>query len=64
MEFVWVCIGMLVVLGIIAGIANHFDKGNDEVQTGHDCANCSEAIEGSCKIHCLLEEKQRNNKSD
>jgi len=53
---------MLVVLGIIAGVANYFDKGDDKVEVGHDCANCSAADEGACKIRCLLEEKQRNNK--
>lgn len=62
MGFAVVCIGMLVVLGIIAGIANYFDKGDDQVEVGHDCSNCSAADEGACKIHCLLEEKQRNNK--
>ena len=54
MSFVWVCIGMIVVLGVIAAIANWFDKGNDQVEQGHDCSTCSEANEGNCKIHCLM----------
>ena len=38
MEFVWVCIGMIVVLGVIAAIANRFDKGKDSIEQGHDCS--------------------------
>ena len=59
MSFVIVCIGLLVGLGIIAGIASHFDKGEDTITTGHDCSTCTEADEGTCKIHCLLEEKRK-----
>ena len=59
MTFVLVCIGMIVGLGIFAWIANHFDKGSDAIETGHDCSTCSVAQEGECKIHCLLEEKQQ-----
>jgi len=58
--FAVVCIGMLAGLAGIALVANYFDKGSDEVQTGHDCANCTEAEEGTCKIHCLLEERANN----
>ena len=57
MSFVWVCIGMIVVLGVIAAVANKFDKGNDQVEQGHDCSTCSEANEGNCKIHCLMEKR-------
>ena len=60
MGFVWVCIGMIVALGVIALIANHFDKGDEEIQTGHDCSTCSAAQDESCKLHCLIEEKKRN----
>ena len=59
MEFALVCIGMIVGLGVIAWIANHFDKGSDTIATGHDCSSCTAAQEGDCKIHCLLEEKQQ-----
>ena len=59
MEFALVCIGMIVVVGVIALIANHFDKGDDTVTVAHDCATCSAAQEGDCKIHCLLEEKKK-----
>ena len=37
MAFVWVCRGMIVVLGVIALVANHFDKGEDAIVKGHDC---------------------------
>ena len=57
MTFALVCIGMIVGLGVIALIANKFDKGEDVIEQGHDCSTCTAADEGSCKIHCLLEEK-------
>ena len=59
MNFVVVCIGMIVVLGIVAAVANLFDKEDDTIKQGHDCSTCTEAEEGNCKIHCLLEEKKR-----
>ena len=59
MEFALVCIGMIVVVGVIALIANHFDKGDDEITVAHDCATCTAAQEGDCKIHCLVEEKKK-----
>ena len=59
MSFVWVCIGMIVVLGVIAAVANKFDKGDDTIEVGHDCSTCTAAQEGDCKIHCLLEEKRQ-----
>ena len=59
MEFALVCIGMIVVVGVIALIANHFDKGDDEITVAHDCATCTAAQEGDCKIRCLLEEKKK-----
>ncbi len=62
MTFALVCIGMIVGLGVIALIANKFDKGTDEIQSGHDCSTCTAADEGSCKIHCLLEEKKKAEK--
>ncbi len=54
MEFAFVCIGMIVLLGIIAAVANRFDKGEDKIETGHDCSTCTEADEGNCKIHELM----------
>lgn len=59
MSFAIVCIGMIVVLGIVAAVANRFDKGDDIVRQGHDCSTCTEAEEGNCKIHCLIEEKKK-----
>ena len=62
MTFALVCLGMIVGLGVIALIANKFDKGEDVIEQGHDCSTCTAADEGSCKIHCLLEEKKKSEK--
>ena len=43
MSFVIVCIGMIVVLGIVAAVANLFDKEDDTIKKGHDCSTCTEA---------------------
>lgn len=59
MTFAIVCIGMLVLLGIVAAIASHFQGGDDGIQQTHDCASCSSVADGSCKIGCLIEEKKR-----
>ncbi len=59
MGFVWVCIAMLVGLGLIALVANYFDKGEDTIVERHDCSTCMAAEEGDCKIHCLLEESKK-----
>ena len=60
MAFAVVCIGLLAGLAIIAAVASCFDKGSDEIVTaeGHDCATCTSADDGSCKIHCLMEERR------
>jgi hypothetical protein len=59
MTFAIVCIGLIVVLGIVALVANHFDKGEDTIVKGHDCSTCIEADKGDCKIHCLIEEAKK-----
>ena len=59
MSFAIVCIGMILMIGVIAAIASHFDKGDDEITIAHDCATCTAAQEGDCKIHCLIEEKKK-----
>ena len=59
MGFAIVCIGMIVVIGVIAGIATYFDKGDDTITTGHDFSTCTAADEGACKIHCLIEEQKK-----
>jgi hypothetical protein len=64
MSFAIVCIGMIVAIGVIAAIASHFDKGDDNIIVGHDCATCTAAQEGDCKIHCLIEEKKRKEAED
>ena len=55
---------MLLVLGVIALVANWFDKSEDVIEQGHDCSTCTAADEGSCKIHCLLEEKKQKSISE
>ena len=62
MSFVWVCIGMIVVLGVVAAVANKFDKGSDVVERGHDCSICTAAHDESCKLHCLMEEVDKRKK--
>ena len=56
---------MLVGLGVVAAVATWLDKGDDTIVVGHDCATCSSADDGSCQLHCLMEEKKRreSNKS-
>ena len=45
---------MIMALGVIALVANHFDKSEDTIVKGHDCSTCTEADKGECKIHCLM----------
>jgi len=59
MNFAVICIGIIVILGIIAAVANFFDKSEDIIEQGHDCSTCTAAEEGNCKIHCLIEEKKK-----
>lgn len=62
MSFAIVCIGLIAALGIVAFVANYFDKGEDTIVEGHDCSTCTAADEGSCKIHCLMEEAGKGKK--
>ena len=64
MTFVIVCIGMIVALGLVALVANYFDKGEDTIVEGHDCSTCTEAEHGDCKIRCLMEEAKKKKKKD
>ena len=64
MNFAIVCIVALICLGVIAGIVSYFDKGGEKITNGHDCSTCTAADEGSCKIHCLLEEKKNQKGKD
>jgi hypothetical protein len=61
MEFAVICLVALIALGVAAAIASHFSKGDNDavVIPGHDCAGCLSADDGSCKLHCLIEEKKR-----
>ena len=65
--FFLICIGSLVVLGIIAALASMFTKGGTDapVVEAKDCSTCSAVADGSCKLGCLIEEKkrQKDNKS-
>ena len=61
MKFALICVGSLVILGIIAALASMFTKGGTDapVVEGKDCATCSSVADGSCKIACLMEEKKK-----
>ena len=59
MEFAVVCIGALIVLGLVAAVVSHYQGGDDGIKVGHDCASCTSADDGSCQLHCLLEEKKQ-----
>ena len=67
MQFALICIGSIVVLGIIAALASMLTKGgtNEPIVEAHDCASCSSKASGDCKIACLMEEKKKreSNKS-
>jgi hypothetical protein len=59
MDFAVVCIVALVGLGLVAAIASRLQGGSDEITTGHDCSTCTSADDGSCQLHCLMEEKKK-----
>ena len=61
MQFALICIGSIVVLGIIAALASMLTKGgtDEPIVEAHDCASCSSKAAGDCKIACLMEEKKR-----
>lgn len=60
MSFAVLSIAALLLLGVVAAVASFFQGGNDEIAVGHDCSTCTSADDGSCKLHCLIEEKRRN----
>jgi hypothetical protein len=64
MQFVIVCILLIVGLAVVALIANWFDKGEDVIEQGHDCSTCVAANEGDCKIHCLIEEQKEKKRKE
>ena len=61
MDFILICLGALLALGVVAAVASMLGKGGTEapVVEGHDCSSCSSVASGECKIGCLLEEKKR-----
>jgi len=59
MSFAVLSITALLVLGLIAALASYFQGGDDEIAVGHDCSSCTSADDGSCKLHCLMEEKKK-----
>jgi hypothetical protein len=61
MQFALICIGSLVVLGVVAALASMLTKGgtDEPVVEAHDCGSCSSKVSGDCKIACLMEEKKR-----
>jgi hypothetical protein len=64
MSFAVVCIIALIALGIIAALVSHLQGGDDEVTVGHDCSTCTSADDGSCQLHCLMEEKRKRTCAD
>ena len=43
----------------VSTIASYFQGGDDEIAVGHDCSTCTSADDGSCKLHCLMEERKK-----
>jgi len=64
MSFAVVCIIALAVLGVVAAVASWLQGGSDEIAVGHDCSTCTSADDGSCKLHCLMEEKKKRTCGD
>jgi hypothetical protein len=68
MQFAMICLGALIMLGLVAALASMMTKGGTDgpVVEAHDCASCSSKVSGDCKIACLMEEKKRKegNKSE
>jgi hypothetical protein len=58
MSFLLICIGSIVLLGILAALFSIGGKDEPIVQ-GKDCSTCSSLADGSCKIACLMEEKKK-----
>ena len=58
MSFAVLCISALAILGIVAATASYLQGGDDAVTAGHDCSSCTSANDGSCKLHCLMEERK------
>jgi len=61
MNFILICLGSLVALGVVAAVAQMLTKGGTDapVVEAHDCSSCSSVASGECKLGCLLEEKKR-----
>lgn len=61
MNFILICLGSLVALGVVAAVAQMLAKGGTDapVVEAHDCSSCSSVASGECKLGCLLEEKKR-----
>ena len=62
MSFAVVCMVALATLGIVAAIASLLQGGDDEITVGHDCSTCTSADDGSCRLHCLMEEAKKGEK--
>lgn len=67
MSFAFICIGSIVLLGILAALFSLGGKEEEPIVQGKDCSTCSSMADGSCKIACLMEEKKKqrdNNRTD
>ena len=60
MQFVLICLGALLVLGVVAILASVFTKGGTDapVEQARDCSTCSSVADGSCRIGCIIERQK------
>ena len=59
MTFVWITLGSLAVLGVIAALASWGDTDAPVVSAEGDCSSCSGRDD--CKLAGLMNEKNQNN---
>lgn len=59
MSFALICIGSIVLLGMLAALLSIGSKEEEPIVQGKDCSTCSSLADGSCKIACLMEEKKK-----
>lgn len=59
MNFVWIALGSLAVLGLVAALASWGDKDTPIVKAESNCSSCSGRED--CKLLGLIDEKNKNN---
>lgn len=58
MTFALIVIGSIIALGLVAALFSWGDKDEPVVKGEGDCASCTSREDGSCKIACLMKEKE------